>query len=228
MEDLTPLRRIRSFVRREGRMTPAQRRALDELWPHFGLTCQGTLLDFPALFGNTHPVFLEIGFGMGNSLAQMAKSQPQHNFLGIEVHRPGVGTLLNRLQEEQLPNVRVMDSDAVDIVHTCIGPRTLAGVLIFFPDPWMKKRHHKRRLVQAPLIAALCDRLQPGGIIHLATDWEDYAQHMLAVMEQVPGVRNRAGANLYSVRPEYRPITKYETRGQRLGHGVWDLIYERT
>jgi len=208
-------------------MSPAQRRALTELWPRYGLSCEGTVFDFAGIFGNENPVYLEIGFGMGGSLAQMAASHPDYNYLGIEVHRPGVGTLLNRIHDGQLANLRVMNSDAVDIITDCIGPGSLTGVLIFFPDPWMKKRHHKRRLVQAPLITALRERLQTGGILHLATDWEDYAQHMLAVMQQIEGMRNIAGDGLYAERPAYRPLTKYEARGERLGHAVRDLIFER-
>ncbi len=220
-------RRIRSFVRREGRMTDAQKRALQDLWPRYGLSCDSQPLDFAAVFGNSRPVLLEIGFGMGASLAQMAKTHPDNNYLGIEVHRPGVGTLLRQLAAEQLENVRVMDKDAVEIVSHCIAGQSLAGIYILFPDPWMKTRHHKRRLVQAPFMELLRDRLRGGGFIHLATDWQEYAQHMQTVMGQIAGLRALSAQMTAADGANGRPLTKYESRGHKLGHQVWDLVYLR-
>ena len=213
-------------MRREGRITAGQQRALQELWPRYGLDADATL-DMTALFGRTAPCALEIGFGNGASLATMAEQQPETNFIGIEVHRPGVGRLLQLLAERDLCNVRVMREDAVHVLNTCIADGSLDQLLLFFPDPWHKKRHHKRRIVQAGFIELLGRKIRPGGQLHMATDWEDYAGHMLKVMEQSPAFRNCAGPGNYSTRPDYRPVTKFELRGQRLGHGVWDLLFER-
>ena len=170
---------------------------------------------------------MEIGFGMGQSLAAMAAAQPETNFLGVEVHRPGVGRLLHALAEQGLENTRVYCHDAVEVLERCIAPAGLDGVQVYFPDPWHKKRHHKRRLIQPPLVALLCERLAPGGYLHLATDWENYAEQMLEVLSAEPRLRNRAGPGEYSPRPSWRPETKFERRGHRLGHGVWDLVFER-
>jgi tRNA (guanine-N7-)-methyltransferase len=220
-------RRIRSFVLRPGRMTDAQRRALDENWSHYGLQRESGVLDAPSAFGRSGPLVLEIGFGMGQSLAAMAEADPATNFLGVEVHRPGVGRLLHTLQEQGSDNVRVFCDDAVLVIEECIPAAGLDGVHIFFPDPWHKKRHNKRRLIQTAFVGLLCDKLAPGGVLHLATDWEDYAEQMLEVLTAETRIRNRAGEGQYSPRPDHRPLTKFEQRGQRLGHGVWDLLFER-
>ena len=220
--------RIRSFVLRPGRMTDAQRRALEEHWPHFGLEREAGILDPADEFGRKAPLIMEIGFGMGQSLLAMAAAAPQDNFIGVEVHRPGVGRLLHGMSEASVDNIRVYCDDAVQVLEQCISPGSLHGVQIYFPDPWHKKRHHKRRLIQPEFVDLLCSRLARGGYLHLATDWENYAEHMLEVLEASPQLANRAGAGLYSERPPWRPETKFERRGQRLGHGVWDLLYDRT
>lgn len=219
-------RRVRSFVRREGRMTTAQQRALDELLIRFGVTADG-VIDLDDLFGRHAPRTLEIGFGNGASLAQMAAAAPEQDFLGIEVHRPGVGHLLLEIEQRELTNVRVICADAVEILERHLAPASLDRVLLFFPDPWPKKRHHKRRILQPQFVALIHDRLKPGGIFHMATDWQHYAEQMLEVMEAAPGFINSAGRGQYAPKPEYRPETKFERRGLRLGHGVWDLVYMR-
>lgn len=224
------MRRIRSFVRREGRLTKGQQRALDELFPVYGLSvdASGQVFDFNNLFGNDHPLHLEIGFGNGQTLSHLARHQPEHNFIGIEVHRPGVGNALLQIEQQQLSNVRVICHDAVEVLRDAIPDASLAAVYIFFPDPWHKKRHHKRRLVQPEFVELVRSKLQAGGILHMATDWENYAEHMLEVMGQVEGFDNLAGKGRYSPRPEYRPTTKFEQRGLRLGHGVWDLLFRKS
>jgi len=219
-------REIRSFVRREGRITRSQQRALDELWPRYGLEASQHL-DLDRLFGRRAARTLEIGFGNGASLAAMAEQEPDTDFIGIEVHRPGVGHLLLELERRGLENVRIICDDAVQVLKHCLPDATLDRVLLFFPDPWPKKRHHKRRIVQPAFIELLARKLKTGGTLHMATDWEDYAEHMLAVMEKAQGFRNCAGQGHFSPRPSYRPVTKFERRGQRLGHGVWDLLFER-
>ena len=221
-----PLRRIRSFVRREGRITPGQQRALQECWPRYGLEADARL-DLAQVFGRDAPRTLEIGFGNGASLATMAAQQPQHDFIGIEVHRPGVGHLLQLIEEQGLGNLRLMREDAVQVLQHCIADDSLDRVLLFFPDPWHKKRHHKRRIVQPDFIELLASKIRHGGRLHMATDWEDYAQHMVEVMSGSTVFRNCAASGAFVPRPEYRPVTKFEQRGQRLGHGVWDLLYER-
>lgn len=227
MESSTsPRRAVRSFVRREGRLTTAQQRALDELLPHFGVR-PADELDLDALFGRHAPRTLEIGFGDGASLAQMADAAPEQDFLGIEVHRPGVGHLLLEIERRELANVRVICADAVEILERYIPPASLDRVLLFFPDPWPKKRHHKRRILQPSFVALIHSRLKPGGVFHMATDWQHYAEQMLEVMEAAHGFRNHAGRGAYSPRPDYRPETKFERRGLRLGHGVWDLVFVR-
>jgi len=207
-------------------MTKAQQRALNELMPRYGLD-PGERLDLDNIFGRKAPRTLEIGFGNGDSLAIMAGNEPGSDFIGIEVHRPGVGHFLMQLQERGLENVRVLCADAVQAISDCLPDDSLDRVLLFFPDPWPKKRHHKRRIVQPYFIELLAARLKPGGILHMATDWEDYAVHMLEVVTSSPAFRNTAGRGHYSTRPDWRPVTKFEMRGQRLGHGVWDLIVER-
>jgi len=219
-------RRIRSFVRRQGRLTPGQRRALESLWSKYGLSVEHELK--PAeLFGRSAPVILEIGFGNGASLAEMAANEPGSDFIGIEVHRPGVGHLLRKLEERGLGNVRVLCHDAVEILEQKIADGCLHRVLLFFPDPWPKKKHHKRRLVQPEFVALVARKLKTGGHFHMATDWPPYAEHMLEVMESSQDFINCRGKGQYSDRPAYRPVTKFEKRGQRLGHAVWDLVYRR-
>lgn len=219
-------RPIRSFVRRQGRITLAQNAALENLWPVFGLELEQEF-DAPRVFGREAPLVLEIGFGNGESLAQMAAAAPEKDFVGVEVHRPGVGHLLLRAQELGLRNVRVYCADAAEVVRDRIAPNSLDGVQVFFPDPWHKKRHRKRRLINPEFAALLADRLKPGGVLHCATDWEHYAEQMLEVLEALPGLRNLAGKGKFSERPGHRPPTKFEARGRRLGHGVWDLLFEK-
>lgn len=221
------LRSIRSFVLRTGRMTTGQQRALDEYWSSKGLEREQGLLDFTQVFGRAAPVVLEIGFGMGLSLVAMAKAAPDRDFIGIEVHRPGVGKLLHAMSEEGVENIRAFCDDAVEVLGQCIADNSLAAVQIFFPDPWHKKKHHKRRLIQPDFVQLLRRKLAIGGVLHVATDWQDYAEYILAVLSAAEGFRNQAGAG-YSPRPGQRPKTKFEMRGERLGHGVWDLLFEKT
>jgi tRNA (guanine-N7-)-methyltransferase len=224
--------RIRSYVLRAGRVGSGQARALAELGPQFMLPYQSSVLDLDATFGraasNSNPVprILEIGFGMGEGLAEIAAAHPENDYLGVEVHTPGVGALLKQLGERGLTNVRVIQHDAVEVLTKMLKPASLAGIHIFFPDPWHKKRHHKRRLIQPPLVNLLASRLQTGGYIHLATDWQDYAEQMLAVLAAEPLLENTVAD--YAPRPDTRPLTKFEQRGLRLGHGVWDLVFRRT
>lgn len=220
-------RRIKSFVLRQGRTTEGQKLALATQWPKFGLTLESGLLDFPAIYGRSAPVILEIGFGNGRSLAEMAEAQPEQDYLGIEVHRPGVGALLMEVESKQLTNVRVFHHDAIEVLEQCIPDCSLFGVQLFFPDPWHKKRHNKRRIVQPQFAQFLAKKLTPGGYFHMATDWEDYAIHMMEVMSACSLYTNKFGEGHYAPRPDYRPLTKFELRGHRLGHGVWDLIFER-
>jgi tRNA (guanine-N7-)-methyltransferase len=223
----TPHRAIRSFVRREGRITEAQKRALDELLPRYGVPPGEAPIDFAVLFGRQTAVHLEIGFGNGEALAAMAAAHPENNYLGIEVHRPGVGALLRRVEAEGLANVRVACTDAKEFLEWRVADGSLSAVYIFFPDPWHKQRHHKRRLVQAEFVALLARKLQPGGLLHLATDWEDYAQQMLAVLVAATDFENTAQPGPFLLRPEARTLTRFERRGQRLGHGVRDLVFRR-
>ncbi len=220
-------RPIRSFVLRQGRLTRGQQRAFETLWPRFGIDYRDRPLDLEALFGNDRPVYLEIGFGNGESLAAMARDNPRRNYIGIEVHTPGVGHLLMRLQEYGCENVRICRHDAVEVLRDMIPEQALAGVYLFFPDPWHKKRHHKRRIVQPAFVDLLARRIRSGGFFHAATDWEDYAQHMLAVLSASREFRNTASGGDFVPRPEGRPLTRFEQRGLRLGHGVRDLIFER-
>jgi tRNA (guanine-N7-)-methyltransferase len=221
------LRSVRSYVRREGRVTPAQREALADLWPRYGLDLSRVSLDFPHIFKRHAPVTLEIGFGNGDALAALAENAPEQDYIGIEVHRPGVGHLLRLLEGKDLNNVRVISEDAVIVLRDHFSGGSLAQVLVWFPDPWPKKRHHKRRLVQPEFVRLVHQSLVPGGQLHLATDWEDYALHMLATVEADGGFENTAGADRFSPRPPARPLTKFEQRGKRLGHSVWDLVYRR-
>ena len=226
-ENGRPLRRIRSFVRRQGRLTKGQQLALDQYWPVMGVEYQPAPLDMTALFGRDAPLVLEIGFGMGASLVTMAQNNPQQNFLGIEVHAPGVGACLASAKEAGVENLRVMCHDAVEVLEHMIPDTSLRMVQLFFPDPWHKARHNKRRIVQAPFAELVHRKLKLGGVFHMATDWEDYATHMLEVMNSVAGYVNQSATQDYVPRPETRPLTKFEQRGQRLGHGVWDLMFER-
>ena len=218
-------RRIRSFVTRAGRLSPAQARALGTLGPQFCLPYQKAPLDFDAAFGRTAPAILEIGYGMGVTTAAIAAAMPEKNFLGVEVHTPGVGSLLKLIGEQGLQNLRLIQHDAVEVVNHMIAPGSLAGVHVFFPDPWHKARHNKRRLLQPGFVTLLASRLAPGGYLHCATDWEDYAQQMLDVLTAEPSLENSVDG--YAPRPAYRPVTKFENRGIKLGHGVWDLVFTR-
>lgn len=220
---------VRSYVRREGRLTPSQKRALEELWPTYGLDFADRALDLDVVFGRERrgKRVLEIGFGNGELLAQLAQTRPLDDFLGIEVHRPGVGHLLQRLEKEALSNVRIISHDAVEVMQAQLLPESLDQVLLFFPDPWPKKRHHKRRIVKPDFVRLVATRLRPGGLFHLATDWQNYAEQMLEVIDSCGDFENTAGAGAYSERPATRPETKFERRGLRLGHGVWDLLYRK-
>ena len=218
-------RRLKSFVRRAGRTTDGQARAFAELGPLFLLPYRAEPLDLQAAFGRAAPTVLEIGFGMGEATAHIAALKPETNFLCCEVHEPGVGALLKRIGEQQLSNIRICAHDAVDVLDHMLLPGTLAGVHVFFPDPWHKKRHNKRRLIQPPLVRKLAERLAPGGYLHCATDWQPYAEQMLEVLSQEPLLRNTAAG--YAPKPDYRPLTKFENRGLKLGHGVWDLVFTR-
>ncbi len=224
-----PHRKIRSYVLREGRLTPGQERAFETLWPEFGIDfTPGQPLDLATIFGNSNPIILEIGFGNGASLAEMASNNPGQNYLGIEVHSPGVGRLLLDIEERGLKNLRVMRHDAVEVLERGIAPGSLEGVYLFFPDPWHKKKHHKRRILKPSLVKLLAQRIKPGGVFHAATDWEHYAEQMMEVLSAEADLfANTAGADSFSPRPDYRPVTKFEQRGERLGHGVWDLIFRR-
>lgn len=227
-EDGKVIRKVRSFVRREGRLTKGQEQALNESWPTMGIDFDATELDWQQVFGNDNPVVLEIGFGMGASLVEMAKNAPEKNFVGIEVHTPGVGACLMAAREAGVTNLRVMCHDAVEVFEQMLPKESLDTVQLFFPDPWHKKRHHKRRIVQLPFAEMVRDKLKMGGVFHMATDWENYAEHMIEVMEAAPHYQNIAKEGYYVPRPEDRPLTKFEQRGQRLGHGVWDIKYTRT
>ena len=223
---------IKSFVRRAGRTTTGQAKAFEDLGPRFILPYTGhtgQLLDAPAAFGRTAPLILEIGFGMGEATAHIANVRPGDNFLCCEVHEPGVGALLKRLGEQGQTNVRILAHDAVEVIDNMLAPASLDGVHIFFPDPWHKKKHNKRRLIQAPLIAKLAARLKPGGYLHCATDWQPYAEQILQVLSEEPLLVNSTkNADGYALQPDYRPLTKFENRGLRLGHGVWDVVFVRS
>lgn len=225
--DAPRLRTIKSFVMRAGRMTEGQQRGLDNGWPRFGLTLEAGPQDLDGLFGRSAPRTLEIGFGMGQSLLEMAAAAPQEDFIGIEVHRPGVGALLSGLLAQDLSNVRVYACDALEVLRQCVADASLDRVLLFFPDPWHKARHNKRRIVQPAFAELVRSKLKPGGVLHMATDWQPYAEHMLEVMDVAPGYLNLAGDERFVARPPERPITKFERRGERLGHGVWDLKFQR-
>jgi tRNA (guanine-N7-)-methyltransferase len=221
------LRSIRTFVVRAGRMTPAQQRALEQQWPAMGLNLADGMIDYSQTFGRSAPTVLEIGFGMGGSLLAMAEAAPETNYIGIEVHHPGVGRLLSDAANAELSNLRVYHEDALLVLKDCIPDSSLDGIQLFFPDPWHKKKHNKRRMVQPEIAQTFRQKLKLGGCFHMATDWQPYAEHMLEVMNAAEGYRNVAGENLYSPQPESRPDTKFQRRGEKLGHGVWDLVFER-
>jgi tRNA (guanine-N7-)-methyltransferase len=216
---------IRSFVLRQGRVSNAQRRAVDTQLSVYGIAYAPGELDFEQVFGRRAPVILEIGFGMGETTAQIAQAHPENNYLGIEVHTPGVGGLLKLIVENGLTNLRLVQHDAVEVLTHMIAPASLAGAHIFFPDPWPKKRHHKRRLLQPGFVSLLASRLAPGAYLHSATDWQEYAEQILAVFAAEPALANTAPG--FAPRPDYRPLTKFESRGLKLGHGVWDIIFRK-
>ena len=218
-------RPIRSYVLRQGRFSSAQRLAYETLLPRYGVPYSTSPLNLRQVFGRDAPCILEIGFGMGDTTAEIAAGHPQNDYLAVEVHTPGVGSLLKHIAQRGLSNLRVIQHDAVEVVERMIAPAALDGAHIFFPDPWPKKRHHKRRLIQAPFVSLLASRLKSGGYIHVATDWEEYAQQILEVLSAEPTLRNSASG--FAPRPGYRPLTKFEQRGLKLGHGVWDIVFRR-
>lgn len=219
---------IRSYVVRAGRMTEAQRRAFDTHWPNYGLRLADGLIDPNEVFSRAGEKVIEIGFGMGDSLVQMASSAPETDFIGIEVHPPGVGTLLNNAGAEQLTNLKVYLADANDVLEECFGADSIDRLQLYFPDPWHKKKHNKRRIVQASFVQQIRRRLRFHGIIHMATDWQPYAEQMMETLTDAEGFENCAGPGNYSARPDWRPMTKFEKRGERLGHGVWDLLFRKS
>lgn len=226
MDEVKKQRTIRSFVKRTGRMTEGQRKALADRWSAWGLSVAAGKLNYCQIFGRDAPVILEIGFGMGGSLVEMARETPECNFIGIEVHEPGVGKLFHLMQQRDVDNIRAYCDDAVEVLQYCIPDHSLARIQIYFPDPWHKKKHHKRRLVQSAFVQTLRTKLKEGGVVHLATDWEHYAEYMMEVMTAAEGFENCVDPYCFAPRPDFRPVTKFETRGQHLGHGVWDLMFQ--
>lgn len=220
-------RDIRSFVLRQGKITSGQLKAINELLPKFGIEYNPQPCDLNAAFGRYNPKIVEIGFGMGHATWQIAKNNPEHDYLGIEVHLPGVGALLMQMRDNDVNNLRIIRHDAVEVFKNMLADDILDGIHIYFPDPWHKKRHHKRRIIQTPFVELLAQKLKPGGYIHLATDWEDYALWMLDILNQETSLINQAADGKFVPRPGYRPLTKFENRGLKLGHGVWDLIFVR-
>jgi tRNA (guanine-N7-)-methyltransferase len=221
------MRQIKTYVLRAGRMGTGQIRAFDQYGDRFLLPYQTERLDVSAAFGRRAPLILEIGFGMGDATAHIAQVRPGDNFLCCEVHEPGVGALLKRCGEQDIGNIRIVQHDAVEVMDHMLGPDSLDGVHIFFPDPWHKSRHHKRRLIQSPFVQRLAEHIKPGGYLHLATDWAPYAEQMMSVLSAEPLLVNTAGAGQFAPQPDYRPLTKFENRGLKLGHGVWDLVFRR-
>ena len=221
-------RTIRSFVRREGRITPSQKQALEALWPSFGIDVDRNSINFEKEFGRQAPCIFEIGFGMGDSLVSMAQTHPENNYLGIDVHRPGLGNLLKKIEENKITNVRVLCGDAVEVLKNNIDNESLDAVYLFFPDPWPKKKHHKRRIVKSEFVQLIKEKLKTSGLFHMATDWENYAEHMVEVMLLAEGFVNKGNEQGFIERPDYRPLTKFENRGIKLGHGVWDIVFEKT
>ena len=226
-KDVPFMRRIRSFVLREGRLTTGQEKALNELFPVWGIEFEDKVLDLKEVFGNDNPVTVEIGFGMGQSLAQMAKDDPNRNFLGIEVHTPGVGALLSLIKENNLTNIRIIRHDAVEILEKMLQNESIDRLQLFFPDPWHKARHHKRRIVNDEFIKLVITKLKIRGIIHMATDWEDYSEQMLQVLSNFKELKNLSKDGFLEVRPQERPLTKFEARGLRLGHVIRDIKFEK-
>lgn len=222
------IRKVRSFVKREGRLTNGQAKALELHWSTMGLNHEDGVVNFSTLFGNDNPVVLEIGFGMGKSLVEMAKNAPELNFVGIEVHKPGVGACIALAQEEGVANLKVYEHDAIEILADCIPDSSITTVQLFFPDPWHKKKHHKRRIVSPEFVEGIRQKLKVGGVFHMATDWENYAECMLEDMQSSKGYKNLSETHDYVPRSDNRPLTKFENRGQRLGHGVWDIQFART
>ncbi|RLA04403.1 MAG: tRNA (guanosine(46)-N7)-methyltransferase TrmB [Gammaproteobacteria bacterium] len=220
-------RPIRSFVIRSARMTTAQQKALDQHWEHYGIEAEESMLDYGQLFGRTANTYLEIGFGMGQSLVKMAGLRSEDNFIGADVCQPGIGAVIGGAERIGLNNLKIHQGDAVELMRQRIPAESLSGVYVFFPDPWPKRRHHKRRLIQPEFVEVISSRLKPGGYLHVATDWQDYAGHISKTLQASPTLTNCADDGPYSPRPDYRSLTKYEARGQRLGHGVWDIIYRR-
>lgn len=218
---------IRSFVIRAGRITEGQKKAFEACWPHMGLSLFSGAIDPDKVFGRSAPLVLEIGFGMGDSLLEMARNEPDKNFIGIEVHPPGVGRLMNLAIQAGLSNLRVYMADAMDVLEDCIPDASIDRLQLYFPDPWHKKKHHKRRILQPQFVQKLRPKIAVGGIFHMATDWQAYAEHMLDVMSTAEGYTNTRTQGGYSPRPNYRPVTKFEKRGERLGHGVWDLLFQK-
>lgn len=225
MENPAFQRAIRSFVLRQGHLSPGQQRAMDEGMPRWGIEYRPERIDLEQAFGRAAPKILEIGFGMGGATAEIAAANPAQDYLGVEVHSPGVGNLCKLIAEKELSNLRIIRHDAVEVLDHMLADGSLDGVHIFFPDPWHKKRHNKRRLIQAPLVEKLVAKLKPSGYLHAATDWEDYALQIMEVFSGQPQLVNTADG--YAPRPDYRPLTKFEARGIKLGHGVWDVIFRR-
>ena len=221
------IRTVRSFVKREGRLTKGQAHALDNHWQDMGLNHQDGMIDSQTLFGNDNSIVLEIGFGMGKSLVEMAKNAPQLNYIGVEVHRPGVGACIATAVEQGVENLKVYEHDAIEILADCIPDGSLETVQLFFPDPWHKKKHHKRRIVKPEFVETIRQKLKVGGVFHMATDWENYAECMLEDMQSAPGYENLSPSGDYVPRPDNRPLTKFENRGQKLGHGVWDIQFKK-
>lgn len=217
--------KIQSFVRRSGRLTLGQRTGLIDLWPQFGVDIPSGIIDLNSLFKKNQPITLEIGFGNGDSLLEMAINAPDQNFLGIEVYEAGIGRLINEANKHQLSNLKIIKADAVEVLEHHIKDDSFDTFQLFFPDPWHKKKHHKRRIIQTDFLDLISNKLQDGGTMHMATDWENYAEYMMVTLEKHPHFKNAMGAHKYLLRPEHRPITKFERRGERLGHGVWDLIF---
>ncbi|WP_394754072.1 tRNA (guanosine(46)-N7)-methyltransferase TrmB [Crenothrix sp.] len=218
--------KIRSFMPRQGRITAGQEFALENYWHEYGLDTQ-LKYNFAEVFGRDAPLIVEIGFGNGESLAEMAAANPDKNYIGIEVHRPGVGHLLMKIKQENITNLRIYNHDAIDILENHIADESVTGVHLFFPDPWPKKRHYKRRIVRTSFIELLLKKLKPSGYFHAATDWENYAEHILEMLSNEQALKNRSATHNYCERPDYRPLTKFEQRGLSLGHGVWDLIFTK-
>lgn len=221
------IRKIRSFVLREGRLTKAQQQAITELWPLFGVFYTEEKVNIDTLFNRSAEVILEIGFGMGASLIEQAVAFPEKNFIGIEVHRPGVGSILNAIDKNKLSNIRIYNHDAVEVLKHCIPDNAIDKIQIFFPDPWPKKKHHKRRIIQNEFIDLLNQKLKPKGVLHLATDWQNYAEWMMEKLSVAQHFKNLAGEQQFYPRPEDRPLTKFENRGEKLGHAVWDLLFQK-